>query len=129
MELQLSAYDKKLYTKLYASMSDISFAHQCASHIRKKGWYRGPWSRGTIYFQQSAYLTAMIVSYARPFSPGRSGYVFPERLIPYGPEDMALHDDLLDRRNKVHAHSDLDKWDVRPWRSGDFERPSLGSLG
>lgn len=126
MELPLSERDKRLYTKLYASARDIGFARACAEHIRKKAWYGRPWSRGTIYFQQSAYVTSLVVSYARPFATGRNGYAFPARLIPYTPDEMALHTDLLDRRNKVHVHSDLDKWNVRPWRSEDFETVIIG---
>lgn len=126
MELKLSDRHRAEYSKLYASSSDVGFARQCASHIRKKGWFRSPWSRGTIYFQQSAYVTALIVSYARPFSIGRSGLHFPKRLIPYNEGQMELHRNFLDRRNKVYAHSDSDKWDIRPWRSADFETTIVG---
>lgn len=120
MELTLSDRDRRLHTKLYASASDIAFARACAEHLQKKAWFRRPWARGKVYFHQSAYVTSLIVSYARPFSTGRGGMTFPQRLIPYTADEFALHAELLDRRNKVHAHSDLDQWNVRPWRSGDF---------
>lgn len=121
MELPLNEHDRRDHAKLYVSSHDISFARGCALHIQKKDWFRQPWSRGTLYFQQSVYVTSMIVSYARPFTPGRGGLHFPKRLIPYDSEQMKLHRDLLDRRNKIHAHSDLDKWSIRPWRMGDIE--------
>jgi hypothetical protein len=74
-----------------------------------------------VYFQQSAFVTALIVSYARPFVIGRAKHHFPKRLIPYDADQFRLHNDFLDRRNKVYAHSDSDNWYIQPWRSGDFE--------
>ena len=126
MELSLMDRDKRLYMKLYTSRSDIDFARDCAKHILKKGWFREPWSRGTIYFQQSVYVTSLAVSYSRPFAIGRNGHAFPNRLIPYTSEEGAFHNHLLDLRNKVHAHSDLDRWEVRPWQSGSFETEMVG---
>lgn len=121
MKLELSERDKKKYHKLYVSAADISYARRCASHLKKKNFFRPPWSRGTLYFQQSAFVTSLIVSYARPFTNGRSGENFPSKLISYDLIQMKLHDELLKRRHKVYAHSDPDAWRVQPWRSGDFE--------
>lgn len=126
MDIELSPRDRTLYAKLYASFSDVALARRCAEHIKAKGWYRRPWSRGSIYFQQSAFVTSLVVSYSRPFSPGRGGLAFPKRLIPYNPNQWALHDQLIGQRNEVYAHSDLERWTVRPWRSADFETTIVG---
>jgi hypothetical protein len=49
--------------------------------------------------------TGLIVTYARPFTKGK-GHPFPLRRG-YVPSDaQALHDTLLDLRNRVHAHAD-----------------------
>lgn len=121
MLLELSDRDRILFHKLHVSSFDISYARQCAVHVKKKDWFREPWSRGTLYFQQTAFVTALVVSYARPFAVGRAGLNFPNKLIPYDDVQMKFHLDLLSRRNRVYAHSDPETWSVRPWKSGDFE--------
>ena len=126
MELNLDARDAVLYAKLYASLSDIAFARQCAEHIRQKGWNRRPWSRGSGYFQQSAFVTSLVVSYGRPFASSRGQPNFPQRLLPYDAFQRALHDLLMQQRNQIYAHSDLEHWTVRPWRSEDIETTIVG---
>lgn len=121
MELALSEHDAQLYKKLWASARDIRLAQQYAEHIDKKDWYREPWSRGTGYFQQSAYVTSMVVSYGRPFITGRTGIAFPKRLVRYGPDDASLHRKLLTLRNEIYAHSDPEHWTTIPWRSEGLE--------
>lgn len=124
--LELSEPDRKLYTKLYASADDIRLARQWAEHIQKKRYFRKPWTRGKVYLRQSAYVTALVVAYGRVFASGRGGYQFPKRLMPYGEAERNLHDRLLDLRHKVHAHSDLDKWNVRPWSVDGFSTAIVG---
>ncbi|RYF39646.1 MAG: hypothetical protein EOO38_22990 [Cytophagaceae bacterium] len=121
MELALSEHDARLYKKLWASSRDITLAQQYAEHINKKGWYRQPWSKGAIYFQQSAYVTSMVVSYGRPFATGRNGVSFPGRLLGYTGADKALHEKMLTLRHEIYAHSDPGHWTTIPWRSEGFE--------
>ena len=85
-----------------------------------------PWSRGKIYFHQSAYVTTLVVSYGRVFEVGKRGYNFPRKLLKYEAAEKALHAKLLTLRNKVHAHSDLDQWSVRPWHADGFNTEIVG---
>ncbi len=124
--LKLSESDRKLYTKLYASADDLRLARQWAQHIQKKRYFHKPWARGKVYLRQSAYVTALVVAYGRVFAPGRGGYNFPKRLVPYDDAERKLHERLLDLRHKVHAHSDLDKWNVRPWSIDGFSTAIVG---
>ena len=126
MQVKLSDNDRRAFTKLYASADDIVVARRWAEHIQKKNWFRQPWSRGTIYLHQSAYVTALVVAYGRVFEVGRGGFDFPKRLIPYDAAERDLHKRLLELRNKVHAHSDLDKWNVRPWHAHGFSTAIVG---
>lgn len=126
MELPLTQRDSSLYAKLYASVSDIAFARLCAEHIQRKGWNKRPWSRGSGYFQQSAFVTSLVVSYGRPFASARKEPKFPERLLTYDAHQRTLHNHLIQQRNQVYAHSDLAHWTIRPWRSGDFETAIIG---
>lgn len=124
--VQLSVRDAQLFTRLYVAADDISVARQWAEHLKKKKWYRRPWSRGKIYLHQSAYVTAIVVAYGRVFAPGRNGLNFPKRLVPYDAAEKGLHERLLELRHKVHAHSDLDKWTVQPWEAGGFRTTIVG---
>ena len=119
--LDINEKNKELYSRLFVSRSDIHFARQCASHILKKGWHSNPWERrGTIYFQQSVYTTALIVSYARPFTKSAGWPSFPTRLLQYTEAERNLHKKLLKLRHKIYAHSDSENYSIRPQRSGLF---------
>lgn len=124
--LPISEPDRLSITKLHASASDMEVARTWAKHLVKKKWFRKPWSRGATYSHQSAYVTAIVVAYGRVFASGRGGVNFPKRLIDYDAAEWALHGRLLEMRHKVYAHSDLDKWSVRPWKHEDFETVLLG---
>jgi len=127
MLLEMSVHDRQTVTKLVASATDIGFARDAAEHLLKKKWYdRMPWSRGKVYFHQSAYVTTLVVSYGRVFEVGKRGYNFPKKLLQYEAAEKALHAKLLNLRNKVHAHSDLDQWSVRPWHADGFSTEIVG---
>jgi len=126
MELEITTEHRRLLSKLHASGADIKQARAYAELIVKKNWFKMPWSRGKQYFHQSAYVTALIVSYARPFAQGRNGYTFPRRLVPYDDTEWTIHERLLEQRNKIYAHSDLEKWNIRPWKSGNFDTVIIG---
>jgi hypothetical protein len=128
MEIALSENDKLLVTKLHASGADIRQARAYAFEIMKKNWFRMPWSRGKGYFHQGAYVTALVVSYGRPFATGRGGYRFPSKLIPYSQQELELHQRLLKQRSKIYAHSDLDHWNIRPFKEDEnyFETIIVG---
>src|SRR3546814_19279515 len=98
MFLELSKRDKLLIKKLHASGTDIKLARAYAEEIIKKNWFRPPWSRGKGYIHQGAYVTALVVSYGRPFAPGRGGFTFPRNVIPYGEDEFSLHDRSEERR-------------------------------
>lgn len=118
MLLALNDRDKRLYTKLFVSGQDIGYARQCAVLLRKKGWHHRPWERrGSIYFQQSAFTTALVVAYARVFKESRGMTNFPERLLGYTAAEKQLHKRLITLRDEVYAHSDGSSYSVRPWRS------------
>ena len=46
--------------------------------------------------------------------------------MPYCHAERELHERLLDLRHTVHAHSDLDKWNVRPWSADGFSTAIVG---
>jgi hypothetical protein len=70
------------------------------------------------------YETTMVVAYGRPFAQARGHTApFSWKLLKPGfqlrPDETALHEKLLDCRNKLHAHSDGDFTKIVPqiWRS------------
>jgi len=115
-DVDLSPRDRMLYEKLHASHGDIGTAQSCAEFILKKGWHTYSFMRrGSVPIQQIAFITTMIVSYARPFSPGRGGSLtFPHRILQYRLKESLLHERLLKLRNQQYAHSDPSTISVRP---------------
>lgn len=114
--LKLSAHDNSLYGKLYMSSHDIGIARECADYLAKKGWFGLTLRRrGSTQIQQISFTTTLIVSYSRPFKPGRGSIAFPTRLLKYDTEQKAFHDKLLNLRDKVHAHTDENSYEIRPY--------------
>jgi hypothetical protein len=50
--------------------------------------------------------TACVVIYARPFTPPNKVGPLGEEWAPTHPWELALHDELCDKRDQVYAHSD-----------------------
>jgi hypothetical protein len=111
---------EKRYKRLYVSLEDFRYASSYAGFILKKHWHFYPWEkRESIYVQQSAFTSALIVSYSRPFTVGY-GYDLPDpsgRLpLPssYDAAEKETHEEILKLRNQVFAHSDGSHYEVKP---------------
>jgi hypothetical protein len=108
---------KRLYGRLFVSAQDLGFARQYARHLLKKGWHSAPYERrGTIYMQQSAFTTALVVSYARPFTTSHGWPKFPSEFISHDAAQAHLHEHFIGLRHQVYAHSDSSRYSVRPFR-------------
>lgn len=129
MHVPLTHQAGRQYSKLFVSCRDIRFARSCAFFILKKGWHSKPWERrGTIYFQQSVYTSALITAYGRVFTRSAGWPDFPSKLLGvYSDVEKSLHRHLLALRHEVHAHSDSSSYSIRPWRSGDFSTDIVGA--
>lgn len=67
MSILETAGEKKqrVYERLLVAAENFGFARQYAQHLLKKRWHSARWEhRGSIYMQQSAFVTALVVSYA-----------------------------------------------------------------
>jgi hypothetical protein len=130
-EVQLNEDDQNLYSRLLVSHDDIAFAQYCAGVLLKKGWHNQPWERrGTVYEQQTAYTTALIISYGRPFTRSKGWPALPAVLITYDDQETGLHQQIMELRHEVYAHSDSARYSIRPWRIGTMpttiiRRPAL----
>jgi hypothetical protein len=115
MDGELREREDKEYTRLFFAQQDIIFTQKCAKQLLRKGWHhdRG-YQRGSVYFQQSVYTTALVTTYARPFT---SGYGLPsitEALkVAYSEADRELHDHFMALRNKMYAHTDAELHDLK----------------
>ena len=121
MLVELESHQKRQYDKFRISCMDIAHALQCARFLLKKGWHSHEWERsGSIYLQQSAFTTTLVLSYARPFTPARNLSGLPSKLIKWTDEEKMLHDRIITLRNEVYAHSDGTSFSFQPWQSGDL---------
>ncbi len=103
------------YQVLHVAQQDLSQAAFFCNHLQQQGWTREPWE-GTwqTYLHQSAYVTAMVVAYCRPFAVSKGWPKFPMRLVRLDTEGKAMHHRLLDLRHAVYAHSDVAARAIRP---------------
>ena len=128
MEIRLPEGGAKLYSRLKVSSLDLDLAQYCVGVILKKGWHYQPWEkRGTIYLQQSAFTSALVIAYARPFTKSRDWPKFPPALKEFDSKENALHDRMIELRNTLFAHSDSNNYWVSPWRSGEFATDIVGA--
>lgn len=127
MEIQLDDSVQRLYSRLYVSGLDLASADYCLSVLMKKGWHYLPWEkRGSIYEQQSAFTSAFVVAYARPFNTSYGWPKFPVELIPFEKYEQDLHDFIILLRNSAIAHSDSKSYSVRPWRAEGVATDVIG---
>jgi len=128
MEIHLPENEARLYSKLHVSSLDLDFAQYYVGVILKKGWHCQPWEkRGTIYLQQSAFMSALVTAYARPFTASRGWPRFPPELKKFNKEEDAFHTRMIELRHSVYAHSDSKNYSVRPWRTRNFSTDIVGS--
>ena len=127
MEIRLGDGDAKLYSRLKVSSLDLDFAQYCLGVILKRRWHHQPWDkRGTIYLQQSAFTSALVVAYARPFTKSDGWPHFPPGLKRFDGAEDKLHDHMIELRHTVFAHSDSRNYSVSPWQSGKFSTDVVG---
>lgn len=108
---------QKLYERLSVAATDLYLAREYAQFLLRKGWHAAPWERrGSIYMQQSAFVMALVVSYARPFTKSFGWPPLPKNFVPTDPEATGLHTRLISLRHEVYAHSDSKHHKVQPWR-------------
>jgi hypothetical protein len=128
MEISLGKSEAEFYSKLYVSSLDFEFAAFCLGMLLKKGWHHKPWERrGTIYEQQSAFTLACVVAYSRPFTRSKGWPRFPVTLVDFDVQESELHEQILELRHSVYAHSDSKNYTVKPWRAGGFSTDIIGA--
>jgi hypothetical protein len=129
VKIQLKKESAKKYRRLWASRNDLALAQAYANHLIKKGWFEPEWTRRQrVYFQQQAYTTALVVSYARAFLDPKGWEQYLLKDLPYdeiSAERLVLHDYLMKLRNQLFAHSDLRSVDVQP---GRFPHKEFGEI-
>lgn len=117
-ELTFSDEDQRLYEKLRTSIQDLLYASAYGAVILKKKWKAKPWSRGSTYLQQSAYITAMVTAYGRAFTESRGWPMLPRGIMGvYTKDQKKVHKRIMTLRNSLYAHSDSAHYYVRPWKS------------
>src|SRR5664280_3312425 len=107
MKIKLEDQDAALYSRLYVSSLDLDFAGYCLGVLLEKGWHYQAWERpGRIYKQQSAFTSALVIAYGRPFTTSKGWPQFPAELKDFDLEESALHEHMMELRHTIYAHSD-----------------------
>ncbi|MCC7003564.1 MAG: hypothetical protein IT357_15510 [Gemmatimonadaceae bacterium] len=108
--------DSPFIRRLLISLWDLNSAASFASVLVHLG--RRSLSEGQLTdLHRETALTAMIVTYARPFSGNKSdrlcaGRLRLESVVKLTPVQAALHDRIISLRNSAFAHGDPDQWVV-----------------
>jgi hypothetical protein len=108
--------DSPRIRRLLISLWDLNSAASYASvlvHLGRRAMHEGVL---TDLHRETA-LTAMVVTYARPFSGNRADPLTARTirlrsLVRLSPAQRALHDRLIDLRNGAFAHADATEWRV-----------------
>lgn len=101
--------DHALFQRLLLSLRDFAHARSAITFVREDIDFKQKYGLAELRRFQ-CYETMLVVSYCRPFSESTGGL---PRLsyrtlgIKLSPFVRALHDDLIDKRNKLFAHSDI----------------------
>lgn len=102
--------DFGLFRRLLLSLRDFAQARSSIVFIREELDYEKSYSRAD-WRRFQCYETTLIVSYCRPFSQSTAGL---PRLsykilgVSLAPFVDRLHRELIDKRNRIFAHSDID---------------------
>lgn len=119
---------EKLHKRLYISNEDLRQAHGFAKYLLKKNLHYKPWEkRGDQYTIQVGLTSSLIVFYCRPFTRSIGLPDLPNELMHYNSEELQLHKKILELRHQVYAHSDGDRYNVRPYALNDISSTSIFS--
>jgi hypothetical protein len=127
VEIKLNKEDTDLYSRLHVSGLDLRSAGYCLGILLKNGWHHKPWEcRYPVYEQQSAFTSALVTAYARPFTKSEGWPRFPLELKNFDVEETALHKHMMELRHSIYAHSDSKHYKVIPWRAEVFSTDIVG---
>jgi hypothetical protein len=68
-------------------------------------------------------MSALVIAYARSIAWPN----FPPHLKDFNDQERLFDKRMMELRNKVYAHSDLEQYSVVPWRKGTFSTDIVGS--
>lgn len=100
-----------LFQRLLLSLRDFSHASSALTFIREDVDFEAKYNLADLRRFQ-CYETTLVVSYCRPFSESAGGIPrlsYKSLGIKLSPFVQSLHDELVAMRNKLVAHSDIEK--------------------
>jgi hypothetical protein len=118
IHIDLPAHQQKEYLRFWTSRNDLERARAFAKHILKKRLHQGHIRSKGAYFQSEAFVTALIISYARAFNEPKNWEAKLLSFVKPTKEQRELHELILKARNQLFAHSDLRNYKVTLGRLG-----------
>ena len=109
----------KYYThkRLYLAHTDFSFCEYWTEYLLKNRLHSYEWERKwTVYYRQTAFVTALVVAYCRPFN-GR-GPISDKFCKSFTSKQLDIHRKIKRLRNSIFAHSDSEEFGVTPIKGG-----------
>jgi len=109
--------EQKRAHRYRVAAADFRSAIEFAEHLLEKSWHKNEWHlRGKAYMHQTAYVTAFIVTYMRPFTASQEPNwpAFPIKPAGLSEDEKSLHKRLKVLRNEVYAHTDSVHHDYQP---------------
>ena len=100
-----------LFQRLLLTLRDLSHARSALAFIREEVDFEAMYALAELRRFQ-CYETTLVASYCRPFSESVGGLPrlsYKAMGVKLSPFVQSLHDDLMDMRNKLFAHSDIEK--------------------
>lgn len=101
--------DYALFQRLLLSLRDFAHARSAITFVREDVDFKATYNLAELRRFQ-CYETSLIVSYCRPFSESSGGIPrlsYKTLGVKLSPFVRALHENLIDKRNRIFAHSDV----------------------
>lgn len=100
---------------------DFQHAADCVRVLLKREWFKPILGRRSdAAVQQYALVTALVITYARPFTSNYGFGKFDENAADFSAEERNEHTRLMNLRNKIYAHSEHTQYEWEPWVTPHF---------
>ncbi len=117
MTLEMADSEGALYERYTYAARDMEYALTFAQHLLSKGWhfkFMHSKRRAKTFHHQLAYVTALVITYCRPFTKSRNWPALDVADLVYSDVQLALHERMRKQRDQFFAHTDGEHFEAEP---------------